>query len=303
MKRLFAWLYGPLFFGGWIGGGLYWMSGEHASALGLLVLFAAALLVSFLAEWLLPYERAWNRSQGDRLRDGLHALVNESLNALGLLALPGLVALLAYDGLWPGGWPLWGQLLLAIVIADCGITLAHYGSHRWAWLWRLHAVHHSVQRMYGFNGLLKHPLHQLLEASAGLLPLVLMGIPLPVAQLLALAIAIELLLQHSNVDMRLGGLRWVFAWAPVHRFHHMKYGRAGDVNFGLFFNCWDRLLGTAFYRHDYSMRHGDLGIGSRPDYPQDYWPQVLEPFKAQCYAAEPKVPEALRRPLNRAGGG
>ncbi|NMY69101.1 sterol desaturase family protein, partial [Pseudomonas sp. WS 5414] len=256
----------------------------------------------FLVGWVLPYEPAWNRSQADRLRDSLHALVNEGLNALGLLALPGLVALLAHDGLWPRDWPLWGQLLLAIVIADCGITLAHYASHRWAWLWRLHAVHHSVLRMYGFNGLLKHPLHQLLEATAGLLPLLVLGIPLPVAQLLALAIAIQLLLQHSNVDMRLGLLRLVFAWAPVHRFHHMKYGRAGDVNFGLFFNVWDWLLGTEFYRHDYAMRQGDLGIGSRPDYPVDYWPQLLEPFKAQHYAAEPKVPEALRRPVNPAGG-
>ena len=118
----------------------------------------------------------------------------------------------------------------------------------------------------------------------------------------ALAIAIQLLLQHSNVDMRLGLLRLVFAWAPVHRFHHMKYGRAGDVNFGLFFNVWDWLLGTEFYRHDYAMRQGDLGIGSRPDYPVDYWPQLLEPFKAQHYAAEPKVPEALRRPVNPADG-
>ncbi|ERO64390.1 hypothetical protein P308_24310 [Pseudomonas piscis] len=196
------------------------------------------------------------------MRDCLHAVVNEGLNAIGLLALPGLAMLLAHDGLWPRDWPLWGQLLLAVTVADCGITLAHYASHRWAWLWRLHAVHHSVQRMYGFNGLLKHPLHQLLEASAGLLPLLMLGIPLPVAQLLALAIAIQLLLQHSNVDMRLGVLRLVFAWAPVHRFHHMKYGRAGDVNFGLFFNLWDWLLGTTFYRHDYPMRPGDLGIGS-----------------------------------------
>ncbi|WP_025126918.1 sterol desaturase family protein [Pseudomonas sp. PH1b] len=302
MKRVLGWLYAPVFFAGFIGAGVGVMEAGEGAWGGLLLLFVAALGVSFLAEWSLPYELAWNRPQGDRLRDILHALVNESLNAVGLLALPGLVALLAHDGLWLQAWPLWGQLLLAIVIADCGVTLAHYASHRWAWLWRLHAVHHSVVRLYGFNGLLKHPLHQLLEASAGLLPLLVLGIPLPVAQLLALAIAIQLLLQHSNVDMRLGPLRYVFAWAPVHRFHHMKYGRAGDVNFGLFFNLWDWLLGTAFYRHDYSIRQGDLGIGSRPDYPVDYWPQLLEPFRTQRYKAEPKVPEALRRPVNPAGG-
>ncbi|BBN56734.1 hypothetical protein TRE132_48590 [Pseudomonas chlororaphis subsp. aurantiaca] len=273
------------------------MGNRHAGAGPgwLLLVFAGALGVSFLAEWWLPYEVDWNRPQQDRLRDVLHALVNESLNALGLLLLPGLVSLLAFDGLWPRGWSLWAQLALAIVVADCGLTLAHYFSHRLSWLWRLHAVHHSVQRLYGFNGLMKHPLHQLLEASAGLLPLLFLGVPLPVAQLLAFAIAIQLLLQHSNVDMRPGPLGWVFAWAPMHRFHHMKYGTAGNVNFGLFFNVWDWLLGTAFYSSTYPIRQGDLGIGSQPDYPQAYWRQLLAPFSRQAVHEEPPVPLPLRR--------
>ncbi|MFX5594961.1 sterol desaturase family protein, partial [Acinetobacter baumannii] len=90
-------------------------------------------------------------------------------------------------------------------------------SHRSALLGRLHAVHHSVQRLYGFNGLMKHPLHLGLEALGGTLPLWLRGVPQTVAALLAFAIGIQLLLQHSNVDMRIGGLRHVFAWAPLHR--------------------------------------------------------------------------------------
>jgi sterol desaturase/sphingolipid hydroxylase (fatty acid hydroxylase superfamily) len=156
-------------------------------------------------------------------------------------------------------------------------------------------VHHSVQRLYGFNGLMKHPLHQAVEASAGLLPLLVLGIPLDVATLLVFAIAIQLLLQHSNVDMKPGPLRWVFVWAPVHRFHHMKYGTAGNVNFGLFFTLWDWLLGTAFYTADYPIRHGDLGIGSRPDFPADYLGQLLDPFQPQQLSDEPPVPLQLQR--------
>ncbi|MBK5376276.1 sterol desaturase family protein [Pseudomonas sp. TH43] len=292
MKRMFARLYAPLFWGGFIGGGV-WLA--NLSTVWLLPLFLAALAVSFAAEWALPYEVCWNRAAGDRQRDILHALINEALSALGLLALPGLVALLAIDGVRPTGWPLWLQLGLAMLIADAGISLMHYASHRVPWLWRLHAVHHSVERLYGFNGLMKHPLHQLLEASAGLLPLLVLGIPLQVASLLAFAIAIQLLLQHSNVDMRPGFLRWIFAWAPLHRFHHMKYGRAGDVNFGLFFTVWDWLLGTAFYTEDYRIGQGDLGIGSRPDFPRDYVAQLLDPFESVALSREPKVPDALRR--------
>lgn len=292
MKQILAWLYAPVFWVGFIGGGL-WLVTVGASQ-WLLAVFALAIGVSFIAELCLPYEPQWNRPLGDRRRDVLHALVNESLNALGLLALPLLTAWLAIEGAWPRAWSLGAQLLLAIVIADAGITLMHYASHRIAALWRLHAVHHSVQRLYGFNGLMKHPLHQMLEATAGLLPLILLGIPVEVAMLLALAIAVQLLLQHSNVDMRLGPLRRVFAWAPVHRFHHMKYGRAGDVNFGLFFNLWDWLLGTAFYTEDYRMGEGDLGIGSRPDFPVDYLGQLRDPFTATQLSKEPPVPSTLQ---------
>ncbi|WP_085693933.1 MULTISPECIES: sterol desaturase family protein [unclassified Pseudomonas] len=292
MRLILAWCYAPLFFVGFIGAAV-WLAGGSAG--WLLLLFVLALAVSFAAERALPYEPDWNRPIGDRRRDLLHASVNEALNALGLLALPGLAALLAVDGLWPRAWPLWLQLGLAVLVADVGMSLMHYASHRVRWLWRLHAVHHSVERLYGFNGLMKHPLHQTLEATAGLLPLLVLGIPAEVAVLLAFAIAIQLLLQHSNVDMRLGPLRHVFAWAPLHRFHHMKYGRAGDVNFGLFFTVWDRLLGTAFHTQDYRIGAGDLGIGSRPDFPRDYVAQLLDPFARAHLAKEPAVPEALRR--------
>ncbi|WP_438299479.1 sterol desaturase family protein [Pseudomonas sp. NMS19W] len=292
MKRIFSWLYAPVFWVGFIGGGIG-LAG--LSLLWLMPLFAVALVVSFAAEWLLPYEVNWNHPAGDRRRDMLHALVNEALNAIGLLALPGLVTLLAIDGAWPSNWPLWLQVGLAIFIADAGVSLMHYASHRVPWMWRLHAIHHSVERLYGFNGLMKHPLHQLLEATAGLLPLLVLGIPSEVAVLLAFAIAIQLLLQHSNVDMRVGPLRWIFAWAPLHRFHHMKYGRAGDVNFGLFFTLWDWLLGTGFYTEHYRIGEGDLGIGSRPDFPRDYVAQLLDPFEPAALGKEPKVPDGLRR--------
>ena len=77
--------------------------------------------------------------------------------------------------------------------------MAHYASHRHNALWQLHAVHHSVKRMYGFNGLMKHPLHQTVETLAGTTPLLLMGAPQEVLMLLVVAVIIQLLLQHSNV--------------------------------------------------------------------------------------------------------
>jgi sterol desaturase/sphingolipid hydroxylase (fatty acid hydroxylase superfamily) len=292
MRSLFACLYAPLFFFGFLAAAL-WITALRP-AYWLVVLLLPAIALAFLAEAWLPYEPQWNRPRGDRLRDGLHALVNETLNLLGILAIPLAAAWIPNAVMWPHHWPLPLQLLLAVPVADLGITLMHYLSHRLEPLWRLHAVHHSVQRMYGFNGLMKHPLHQAVEALAGTAPLLVIGMPVQVAALLAFAIALQLLLQHSNVDMRVGPLRHLFAWAPVHRFHHMKYGRAGDVNFALFFSFWDRLLGTAFHS-DYRMGVDDLGVGSRPDYPRDYLAQMLEPFRHQPHGASPEAPAGLRR--------
>ena len=98
--------------------------------------------------------------------------------------------------------------------------------HRAAWIWRFHSIHHGVRRLYGFNGLMKHPVHQLIETGSGMLPLLLLGIPQSVASAVAACVAIQLLLQHSNADYRSGPLKFVFANAEVHRFHH----RAGTVN-------------------------------------------------------------------------
>lgn len=245
----------------------------------LLPLLLAAIFTSYVAERLAPYEPAWNRDHGDTRRDIVHAVVNEASNMVSVLMIPLLAAVAPSTGLWPGDWPLALQLLLAVIVADIGITLAHYASHKMGWLWRLHAVHHSVERLYGFNGLMKHPLHQALETLAGTSPLLVLGLPQDVAWLLAFAVAIQLLLQHSNVDMAVGPLRHLWAVAPVHRFHHRRSATEGDVNFGLFTTLGDHLLGTARFEPHRPVRAGDVGIADRTDYPRGYLRQLIEPFR------------------------
>ncbi len=299
MKSLFAALYGPVFWAGFIGAAACLVAACHLFALGLAALVAAGPAHFLFAERYLPYDGAWNRDHGDGWRDSLHALVNEALYLLGLAAFPLLAGHLALGPFWPGQLPFWLQLLLAILIADCGITLVHYLSHRYYFLWKLHAVHHSVQRLYGFNGWMKHPLHLLLEAAGGMLPLLLLGIPEAVMAVLAFAVAMQLLLQHANVDMRMGPLRHVFAWAPLHRFHHMKYGTAGDVNFGLFFTCWDRLLGTASTRPATACGARTWASAAVPIIPWPTCAQLIEPFRAEEGVRAPELPAGLRQGLNR----
>ena len=153
LKAAVRYGYFPLVLLGMNGAALYLVSVQAPPA-SLFWLLALAVSVSFGLERFVPYNPSWNDSQGDRSRDFAHALVNESSQFLNLLLLPILASHLAVADLWPEGLPFAVQVIFAVVVLDLGITLAHLASHRNQFLWRFHAVHHSVRRMYGFNGLI-----------------------------------------------------------------------------------------------------------------------------------------------------
>ncbi|MEV0342574.1 sterol desaturase family protein [Nocardia sp. NPDC050713] len=277
IRPLVRYGYAPLLLLGINGAGIA-LAASGANKAWLLALLVAAIALSFGAERLLPYQGVWNSSHGDVGRDTAHTFVNETLILSSVAAIPALAALVPGDGIWPTEWPFVVQVLIAILVADFGITLTHYASHKIGLLWRFHAVHHSVTRFYGLNGLMKHPLHQTLEMTAGVTPLLVAGIPVPVAAALSLAVAVQLLLQHSNADYRVGPLEYVLALNEGHRFHHLKWAGIGDVNFGLFTLVWDHLLRTFSYDPARRFTSADLGMAAKPDYPVGYLAQLAEPF-------------------------
>ena len=254
-------------------------SGAPKWSLVALILFA--VVCSFAAERALPSEYSWNAPGPDRFRDAVHAFVNESLILVSVAVIPLMAAVIPFDGLWPSGLPFVVQVVFAVLVADFGITVVHLISHKVGWLWRFHAVHHSLERFYGMNGLMKHPVHQTFETAGGVLPLILLGMPVPVASALAVCVAVQLLLQHSNADYRIGPLRPILALNAGHRFHHLKWAGIGDVNFGLFTLIWDHLFRTYSFDPEKRFSSDDLGMAAKPDYPDDYLGQLAEPFRRQ----------------------
>jgi sterol desaturase/sphingolipid hydroxylase (fatty acid hydroxylase superfamily) len=137
-------------------------------------------------------------------------------------------------------------------------------------------------------------------ASKTWLPLILLGLPAGVTSVLALAMAVQLLLQHSNADYRVGQLRYVLALNEGHRFHHLKRAGIGDVSLGLFTLVWDHALGTFSYDPGRRFDSAQLGMAAKPDYPMHYLPQLLEPFRASgacdpASAAQPSVATSMTK--------
>jgi sterol desaturase/sphingolipid hydroxylase (fatty acid hydroxylase superfamily) len=253
-------------------------AGHEAPLWHLAMIVLAGITASFAAEHILPVSVDSNRDQGDERRDIVHTVVNEGLSAACLASLPLLSEAFTVTESWPVGLPFVLQVLGAILVFDLGVTLAHLASHKVGVLWRFHAVHHSVRRLYGLNGLMKHPLHQLIETTAGFSVLLAFGIPRSVAAALAACAAFQLLLQHSNVDYRVGPLERWLALNSGHRLHHRRWPRIGDVNFGLFTLVWDRMLGT-YDAPGPAVTSDDLGIDAQPDYPVTYLAQLIQPFR------------------------
>ena len=57
--------------------------------------------------------------------------------------------------------------------------------------------------------------------------------PVPVAVVLGFLISMTLIVQHSNVDARLGPLQKHLSIGRIHHLHHVNWGTEGDCNFGL----------------------------------------------------------------------
>jgi len=237
-----------------------------------------AVGLTFLMERIAPYEQTWNGSHGDVSKDVAHGIAYEAGKFLAMLLLPAIAMINPGEGIWPLHWPLWGQLLLALLVADILMTLNHYVSHKVSWLWRLHSIHHGVHRLYGLNGLIRHPLHQAMDLTVSILPLILAGMPLRVAALLGFAITVQLLLQHANVDYALGPFQRFLAIGPLHRLHHVNWPGQGDVNFGLFLTAWDRILGTFRAAAERPPIAGDIGVEHESNYSQNYLTQLVLPF-------------------------
>lgn len=262
-------------------GAAIYLASAGASELWLGAVVIGAVAASFTVESLIPYEPRWNDSHAtrDARRDAIHVAVNEGMTIASVAALPMLSGHLLARDVWPHDWPFVLQVLAAIMVFDAGVTLTHFASHKIGWLWRFHAVHHSVKRFYGFNGLMKHPVHQAIEMTVGVTPLLLTGVPVRVVSALAACTAIQLLMQHSNADYRAGFLGRLLALNQGHRFHHLPWSGVGDVNFGLFTNLWDYLLGTRSFDASKRFTSEDLGIGEEPNFPREYGAQLLAPFR------------------------
>lgn len=237
-------------------------------------------LVAIL-EHIRPYEQEWLVDHDDTVVDILHATLSIIMIFIAAECVTLFRQLIHISSFWPTTLPIWPQLLVVGLIIDFGLWWMHWLSHKKRFLWRLHALHHSPERLYWLNGERRHPLSALLLAAPGIVCVTLMGAPANVIGAWMGLTAIHLAFQHANLDYSLSYFRHLLGVAEVHRWHH-KHG-FGRKNLGEFWMIWDYLFGT-YYDEAQPVRAGQVGL--RTTLPKTYFKQLLWPFKTKNHSGQ-----------------
>jgi sterol desaturase/sphingolipid hydroxylase (fatty acid hydroxylase superfamily) len=179
-----------------------------------------------------------------------------------------------------GSWPGWAQMLTLFLVRDFVQWNTHRLLHRVPRLWEFHKVHHSVRQM-GFAAHLRyHFMETLVYRSMEYVPLAMIGFGLQDFILVHLFTLTIGHLNHANIYLPLGPLRYVFNSPQMHIWHHAKELPAGSygVNYGISLSLWDYLFGTVWMPHD--GRDIELGFPDIEHYPRDFGKQLIEPFSS-----------------------
>ena len=277
-------LWPALFVGGLIGA--YFAFKTTTPLLWFNVVYVAVVISISLAERLMPYEQTWLRRDGETFNDFAHTLLNKGgvqiVAAIGT-SFPMAVATVAQpmfsppSFLWPHSAPLFLQVILGLIIAEFGLYIAHRVAHENLSLWRFHALHHSVERLWVINTGRFHFIDSLLKIALSQIPLYLLGAPLPVFLWIGAVTAFVGLLTHCNIDVRTGPLDWILSTPRLHRWHHSRLLAEGNTNYGENLVLWDQILGT-YYN---PPRPSSVNIGISGKVAKGFRAQLTQPFSAK----------------------
>ncbi len=210
---------------------------------------------------------------------GYNAVSNVAVEAFNdFLALFGINNLIAFQ---ISSWPVWSQFLLLFVLAD----FIQWNVHRWLhyspWLWEFHKVHHSVEEM-GFAAHLRyHWMETIVYKSVQYIPLSMIGFGLDDFFILHLVTILIGHLNHANVKITYGPLKYVLNNPVMHLWHHAKDVPPGThgVNYGISLSLWDFLFGTAYIPNQNANE--PLGFEDQETFPKTFLQQLTHPWNSK----------------------
>ena len=212
------------------------------------------------ARWLLPPVDAWLTGRG------LHDVV--------------------YRG-EASDWPVWAQIVVALLVIDLVQWCVHNLLHRVPWLWEFHKCHHSVAdgEMDWIVSFRFQWTEVVVYKLVQYLPLAWFGFGIEAVMVHAIFGTFIGHLNHANLNWDWGPLRYVLNSPRMHIWHHDYDGDARTtVNYGIIFSLWDWMFGTAKLPAEPPRLLGFEGVEA---YPRGFFGHLAEPFRRRGRVNEP----------------
>lgn len=170
------------------------------------------------------------------------------------------------------------QLLLCVLVADLAQYWTHRAYHEVPFLWRFHAVHHSVKTMDWLAGSRQHMLELIVTRVLVLAPLYVLGFSEAVMNAYIIVVGFQAVFNHANVHLPWGPLKFVLVTPDFHHWHHASDDEAIDKNYAAHYAFLDHIFGTAVRSTKrFPEKYGVVG-----DYmPDGFVSQQLFPFRRQ----------------------
>jgi sterol desaturase/sphingolipid hydroxylase (fatty acid hydroxylase superfamily) len=246
-----------------------------------LPIFFAVLAVTIL-EILTPERAAWHPKGSEVGNDALYMVTIQILLPR-LLAFSFVLFLidpmrnsgLVLENYWPHQWPMSVQVVMMILAADFFRYWLHRFAHENAFLWRFHAVHHSVPKLYWLNVGRFHYIDKFLQFLFDALPFILLGVNEEVIALYFVFYSINGFFQHSNIKLQFGFLNYIISTAELHRWHHSRVSTESNMNYGNNIIIWDLLFGTWYFPQHRKV--DKLGLRNT-NYPTSFTNQLKTPY-------------------------
>jgi sterol desaturase/sphingolipid hydroxylase (fatty acid hydroxylase superfamily) len=207
---------------------------------------------------------------------GFYALLEHSLGLFGITMTS--LSFFNFTAL-----PAWGQILIFFILNDFVQWFTHVLLHRFPFLWRFHKVHHSVEEM-GFAAHLRyHWMENVLYKPLKTLVVMLVGGFEPEQAFFIHFVAITIgHLNHANVRITWGPLKYVFNNSVMHLYHHaydLPKEHPYGMNYGISLSLWDYMFRTSYVpqSEDGAYRIGFAGIDKFPVH--SFWKQLFYGFK------------------------
>lgn len=178
---------------------------------------------------------------------------------------------------WLSERPFWLQCVLFLLVSDFLQWCVHNLLHRVPWLWQFHKVHHSIHTMDWAGNFRFHWMEIVVYRSLQYVPLLYLGgDPEP---LLVVYVAGTFWghFNHSNFDLGIGPLTYVFNSPRMHLWHHDASDEGGTAkNFGIVLSLWDWIFGTAYWPRERTPER--IGYPEDREMPTFWLAQLGFPF-------------------------